>query len=596
MKEEKFIDAIGNLDDSLIEETAAPRNRKKPFPYYKLALVAACILLTVVLIPWKTLFSDKGPVINDPPEPEEAVDVLKNEDTTAPDTEKAPQGPAVIPPDDSTQTPHEDSLPDKEQIQTDVPDTTGPQPENIQIPDTMGPQPENIQIPDTTGPTTDYNPSGKDQDTPVIEEETTGPLPPDKPTDPTPVVPTPQRPSVLSRASYPQQTQYSLSTLKQWRNEKNERINYYHNGIGNTDDFMNRTVREFFSNSEKENLIFSPVNTYLSLGMLAEATAGVSRAQLLSLLGENDITGIRSSAKNLWNCCYRDDGIVTSVLGNSMWFDDSFVPNTETTDIIAENYYASSFWGDFGDAEYDELMRSWINEQTKDMLKNTVNGSSLDPEEVISVISTLYFKADWSTAFQKKHTQSRVFHSPDGDIETEFMFRDESGELYYGESFSATSLKFEEGGAMWFILPDEDVELQSLFSDPEAMGFITGSALKGASFNTSRILLYVPKFDITTELDLEKNLKSLGVTEVFDPLAADFSSLTDSQVYVKDINTSVRVRIDEYGCEAAAVNTWDGGYGAAPFVNFRIDRPFIFVITSDSGLPLFVGTVNRPDR
>jgi len=44
MKEEKFIDAIGNLDDSLIEETAALRNRKKPFPYYKLALVAACIL------------------------------------------------------------------------------------------------------------------------------------------------------------------------------------------------------------------------------------------------------------------------------------------------------------------------------------------------------------------------------------------------------------------------------------------------------------------------------------------------------------------------------------------------------------------------
>ena len=149
---------------------------------------------------------------------------------------------------------------------------------------------------------------------------------------------------------------------------------------------------------------------------------------------------------------------------------------------------------------------------------------------------------------------------------------------------------------MWFILPDEDVSLQSLFTDAEAADFITGKAQeKASSYDTAKIRLYLPRFDITTNIDMKKSLKDLGISDVFDPLRADFSSLTDSQVYVKDIKSSVRVRVAETGCEGAAVTYWNGGIGGAQTINFKLNRPFIFVVTSDSGLPLFVGTVNRPN-
>ena len=53
---------------------------------------------------------------------------------------------------------------------------------------------------------------------------------------------------------------------------------------------------------------------------------------------------------------------------------------------------------------------------------------------------------------------------------------------------------------------------------------------------------------------------------------------------------------DEQGVKAAAYIEIPGAGAAAPpeeIIDFILDRPFLFVITSNS-LPLFAGTVNEP--
>ena len=54
--------------------------------------------------------------------------------------------------------------------------------------------------------------------------------------------------------------------------------------------------------------------------------------------------------------------------------------------------------------------------------------------------------------------------------------------------------------------------------------------------------------------------------------------------------------IDEEGCTAAAFTVMDPAADSAPDgeVNLVLDRPFLFCVTGDSGLPLFVGIVNDP--
>lgn len=578
MSPEKLQDAIGNIDDRYIDE--AESEAYLPLRVWlPAASLAACILIMVALIPWRTIFSNNDPSVTDPNNSNNVIGFLDN-DTTSHDTTKEPP---VIIPDESTQISTEDTT------------------VNIIHPDTIPPHFETeTQAPDTKAPDTEDSKKEETTDVPK-KEETTAPTGPSFPTVPDPgISPTPQRPSILARSSYPVQEQYPQNgaLLSAWRSAKTERINYYQSGIGDIDGFISLSLSNFFAKSENQNLIYSPVSTYMSLGMLAEAAGGNSRAQLLDLLGESDIYSLRASAGNLWNSCYRDDGIVTSVLGNSIWLDDSFIPKSSTADIIAKNYFASSYTGSMGEDEYNELMRQWLNEQTKGAFENSFENESLDPDSMMSVMSTLYFKAEWDVAFDPEVTRNRVFHSPDGDVTAQFMYRDFIGLRYVGENFETTCLDLKEGGKMWLILPDEGVSTSSLFNDREAMGFITGKTQKtlNAKDHSAYMWLFLPKFDITSRVDLKGNMEKLGVTDVFNTKKADFSSLTSSKIIVSDLVQSARISIDESGCEAASAST-----GTIPDAStsqtfgFTLDRPFIFVVTSDSGLPLFVGTVNRPN-
>lgn len=108
----------------------------------------------------------------------------------------------------------------------------------------------------------------------------------------------------------------------------------------------------------------------------------------------------------------------------------------------------------------------------------------------------------------------------------------------------------------------------------------------------------VPKFDISSQTDLTSGLKSLGITDVFDPDISDFSPMTDDMdgIFVSQAQHGARVAIDEEGVSAAAYTVIANAGSAAPpdeEVDFTVDRPFIFVITNQDSLPLFTGVVNQ---
>ncbi|MDE7278193.1 MAG: serpin family protein, partial [Oscillospiraceae bacterium] len=109
----------------------------------------------------------------------------------------------------------------------------------------------------------------------------------------------------------------------------------------------------------------------------------------------------------------------------------------------------------------------------------------------------------------------------------------------------------------------------------------------------------VPKFDVSSELNLADGLKKLGIIDVFDSAVSDFSPLTEDMdgICVSDAKHAARVQIDEEGCTAAAFTQMVADGDAMPpedEIYFTLDRPFIFVIMSDTNQPLFVGTVYEP--
>lgn len=411
-------------------------------------------------------------------------------------------------------------------------------------------------------------------------------------------------------APYPDESQYSgvpgefdLGGFNQayepWWEQKSARRDAARS-LSGLSAFYQSTVPAFLSGSGSENRVYSPISLYSALSMLAETTDGESREQILALLNMENIEALREQAKNLWAANYRNDGATTTILANSVWLNQGVDFVRETVDRLAGDYYASSYRGDPVSEEMNRLLRDWLNEQTGGLLEEAVKNTELSPETVMALYSTVYFRAKWDWEFESVNNDEKIFHGVSGDVAAEFMNRTDVDTYYWGKDYGAVNLYFADGGGMWLILPDEDKTVDDVLASGEYLEMIEKMYRYEWEDRQDLIVHFsIPKFDVSSEIKLNEELKALGVADIFDAGTADFSPLAENpeEFYVSSARHAARVVIDEQGCTAAAFTeiSVEGGGGFVPpeeEVYFVLDRPFLFVITSDTGGILFAGTVN----
>jgi len=364
--------------------------------------------------------------------------------------------------------------------------------------------------------------------------------------------------------------------------------------------FGTETIVRFLTGAQDQNRVYSPINLYVAMAMLAETTSGKTRAEILDLLGADSIESLRGTVNDILNKCYIDSKYAKSVIADSVWLDDSVEYKREVLDILAENYYSSTFSGSFGDKGYDKAMRDWVNENTEGYLKDQVSEMEHNSDNVLVLLSTVFLKVQWAEKFSSGSTSKQTFHSPGGDVEADFMHADSMpGAGYEAGSFVAVGLPLEYGMKMYLLLPDEGVSIDEMLQSEQAQSFISDpSASEIAQSVTLDISL--PKFDVSSKTDLIPGLKDLGVTECFGS-SADFTPLTDlDDLYVSKIENSARVMVDEDGLKAVSyveiVADDESEMLVDGHMRIVLDRPFVFVVTgaySDS-IQLFAGVVNNP--
>jgi len=415
----------------------------------------------------------------------------------------------------------------------------------------------------------------------------------------------------IAEAVYPKMAQYPAEEyefgtnddeweekLEKWSDDRRERRQQFDNDI-DISPFLKKSIPQFLSGAEDQNIVYSPLNVYMALGMLAELTADSSQKQILDLLGSDNIEELREQANTLWNANYSDDGIYTSILASSLWLNEDVNFKKNALNILAENYYSSSYQGKMGSDEFNRLLQDWLNEQTGGLLKDQIGDIKMPAETVLALATTIYFNAKWDNEFSENRTQKDIFYAKSGNITCDFMKHSLAQEFYIGEGFTAAQQEFKEGGGMWLILPNEGTDAQELLNNPQAIDFISSNGKKGAQSKEAIINLSVPKFDVSSQIKLTEGLKNLGVTDVFDFKTSDFSPMTeDTDVAVSEALHGARVQVDEEGCTAAAytfiTTEGTGALWTDEEVDFVLNRPFVFAITSPDGLPLFVGIVNMP--
>lgn len=360
------------------------------------------------------------------------------------------------------------------------------------------------------------------------------------------------------------------------------------------------SIPALMRNAGKENRVCSPLNIYMALSMLAAVTGGETRQQILDALGAESLDALQKQAAQLWAENSWDDGLVTSTLANSIWLRDGYNYNSETLQTLGEDFYASAFSGEMGSDAYNNILRDWINEHTGNLLTEQAGKLELNADTVLALVSTLYYSASWHDKFSSAATTQDIFHAPNGDVSTDFLHSSDSNTVYYGDGFSAIGLSLENSGRMWLLKPDEGVDAAELLQNEDTLGFLLAN---GEWSQTQRAIvnLSLPKFDVSSDLDILDTLAQLGMTDVLDGIKSDFTPLTaaNDSLALTQAKHAARVKIDEDGCEAAAYTILGveatAMMGPEDEIDFTLDNPFVFAITGIDGLPLFVGLVNQPN-
>ncbi|MBO4422786.1 MAG: hypothetical protein J5879_05070 [Clostridia bacterium] len=367
------------------------------------------------------------------------------------------------------------------------------------------------------------------------------------------------------------------------RHDHNFRMNEYNEYCERLASFYDELSGKLLSGDKSS--VISPVNIYMSLSLLAECTDGNSRKEILDVIGAENIEQLRGQTKTIWAMTCRDSTRGKSILTNSIWIDSDMQVKDRCAEYLKNEHMASAFNGDFSDPMYINALKQWLSDMTDGLLDNCINELDIPPDTLAVLASTLYYKARWYNEYHE--TEYGKFNGVDCIFNVK---KEDDSLIYKGDGFTAYRDLLSDGNYMWFFLPDEGKTAADVLN----VGLISYIDIEEKDCTKYDVTIRMPDFDVDYNENIIDKIAKLGINECMDINKADFSALTDGDLYVGEIIHAARFKADKKGVEGAAytVGTLLGLSEPRDKYDFNLDRPFVFVV-ENNGTPLFVGVVNE---
>lgn len=353
------------------------------------------------------------------------------------------------------------------------------------------------------------------------------------------------------------------------------------------------------------NLFYSPYSISLALAMTYAGARGNTETQMGQTLHftlpqdalhpafnalDLDLTGRANGKKDSFELN----------IANSIWGQQDFGFEQAFLDTLAANYGAGLRLTDFANATEParQAINQWVSDQTKERIKNLIPDGAITPATRLVLANAIYFNAKWVYPFSHEGTHDGPFNTLDGtQITVPMMNLEHPSPLAYtsGPGYQAVELPYVgDQMSMLVVVPDAGT-----FPTFEA-GFNAEqlATLLGA-LQPQTVSLSLPKFQFESSFSLGGALTQLGMTDAFDPSAADFSGMDgEGDLFIGAVIHKAFVAVDEEGTEAAAATAviMELTGAAMSDVSLIVDRPFLFFIRDmQTGTLLFAGRVVAPE-
>lgn len=366
-------------------------------------------------------------------------------------------------------------------------------------------------------------------------------------------------------------------------------------------DFGVKVFKHVVQASQDRNVVFSPYGVSSVLAMLQLTTAGKTQQQIQDAMGfkineKGTAPALRRLSKELtgpWN----KNEISTAdaiFVQRDLELVQGFMPH------FFKLFRTTVKQVDFLEVERARfIINDWVEKHTRGMISDLLAKGAVDQLTRLVLVNALYFNGQWKTPFSEASTHHRLFHKSDGSTVSVPMMAQTNKFNYTefttpdGHYYDILELPYHgETLSMFIAAPyEKEVPLSALTN------ILDAELIRQWKGNMTRLprLLILPKFSLETEVDLRGPLEDLGMTDMFNPAQADFSSLSDQeQLSVAQALQKVKIEVNESGTVASSSTAIVVSSRMAP-QEVVMDRPFLFVVRHNpTETNLFMGQVMEP--
>ncbi len=336
----------------------------------------------------------------------------------------------------------------------------------------------------------------------------------------------------------------------------------------------------------KGNSVWSPACVTNLLSLVREGSSGITLQELNQLMGAESFLAEQDPFGLILEHGWHYDGYDSSI-ASAVWLSEAANPEEGFLKTCDENAIKIAI-RDLTSVGTSQEIAAWIAEQTRGLLSPSVD---LSPTAMACLVSALYLKDAWDDPFEDCDTEIDDFHSPNGDVKAAFMKGRRDCRVIEGNNCTAVSVMLSSGAEMCFVLPVDDkcdsMEAMRLF---EALG-------SERPLVDEPVDLSIPRFECESNIDaFESLLKAAGISSA---ASMELLPMTGINPTPTQMVHGAKLKVNEAGMEAGAYTMMIACMGLPPEDppeprKIVLDRPFYVAVLSQTGAPLFIGSVEEP--
>lgn len=352
---------------------------------------------------------------------------------------------------------------------------------------------------------------------------------------------------------------------------------------------------------EGKNTLLSPASVYLALAMTANGADGNTRRQMLEVLGAADLDALNKDCRDLQSVLVGNPNGYFR-LANSLWIDKAAASSIQPAFLEANReYFGADVRLEAFDGGIVEKINRWVSDNTAGRIDELLD--ELDPLAFMVLVNTLLFEGAWKEPFFTPATSDGTFHAITGDKTLPMMHQTRDKALWYEDgTVQATRLPFDDGRtALLLALPKGDLHTWLTSLDRKTL-----DRLAAGQDTCQRLILTLPRFQVSFKQDLKEVLAAMGMPDAFSEGKADFSRMVKPdgemvivQPCIDEVMHETVLEVSEKGATAAA-STAVIGAGTCYVEDVKkltLDRPFFCALVDEkTGAVLFGGAVYDPEE